>query len=100
MAMLYSVGFLRLIRCGLELNNYLVYAFWAGMTGYFIPWSLYRSEQVQHEYNELNYNPISASLSFIWKLVPQVNIFSQIYQENDDIKQELKRKDFWTYQNR
>lgn len=69
-AMVYSVGFLRIIRCGLDLYNYLVYLAWAGMVGCFIPWNIFRSYQVQKEYNESNYNPISASLSYLWKMIP------------------------------
>jgi hypothetical protein len=41
--MLYSVGFLRIIRCGMDLYNKNVYLGWLSLTSFLIPYMLYRS---------------------------------------------------------
>jgi hypothetical protein len=64
---LYGLGVLRLFRWGNRLEDRRLYIIVATVLGTLMPWSIYRSVNVQDEYTTENYNPINASLSYSWK---------------------------------
>jgi hypothetical protein len=75
----YGVGVLRLFRWGVDIYNYRVYVGTLATMVILQIWALSMSDKVKKDYNKDNYNPIHASLYYIWKTLPQVNVFVDAY---------------------
>ena len=78
----YGLGVLRLFRWGQDLTNRNVYIAALSILTIIQSWSIHRNREVQHEYDFTDYNPINASLSYSWRQIPQLIVFSDIFHQN------------------
>ncbi|CDW78207.1 UNKNOWN [Stylonychia lemnae] len=78
----YGLGVLRLFRWGFKLDDPKLFMIVGSCLGILMSWSIHRSICVQDEYNQNDYNPINAALSFVWKQIPQVSVFVDAFYHN------------------